>query len=132
MREKDSSLPFRSIATVSEDKGIISLIEYLGLEFDEESKKKELIDFPNHFLPHPYTFDYIFGMDSTQEEVYEIASVPSIESLVEGYNSIILYMDKLARAKFILWKDLHMIIHLKKEVLFQGQLDTFLNILKII
>ena len=89
MREKDSSLPFRSIATVSEDKSTISLIEYLGLEFDEASKQKELIDFPNHFLPHPYTFDYIFGMDSTQEEVYEIAAVPSIESLVEGYNSTI-------------------------------------------
>ena len=89
MREKDSSLPFRSIATVSEDKSTISLIEYLGLEFDEALKQKELIDFPNHFLPHPYTFDYIFGMDSTQEQVYEIAAVPSIKSLVEGYNSTI-------------------------------------------
>ena len=89
MREKDSSLPFRSIATVSEDKSTISLIEYLGLEFDEASKQKELVDFPNHFLPHPYTFDYIFGMDSTQEEVYQIAAIPSIKSLVEGYNSTI-------------------------------------------
>ena len=89
IREKDSTLPFRSIANVSEDKSTISLIEYIGFEFDEASKQKELIDFPNHFLPHPYTFDYIFGMNSTQEEVYEIAAVPSIESLVEGYNSTI-------------------------------------------
>ena len=34
MKEKDSSLPFRSIASVSEDQSTISLIEYLGLEFD--------------------------------------------------------------------------------------------------
>ena len=89
MREKDSSLPFRSIASVSEDKRTISLIEYLGLEFDEASKQKELVDNPNHFLPHPYTFDHIFDMDSTQDEVYQIAAVPAIESLSEGYNSTI-------------------------------------------
>ena len=89
MREKDSSLPFRSIASVSEDKRTISLIEYLGFEFDEASKQKELIDFPNHFLPHPYTFDYIFDMDSTQGEVYKIAAIPSVESLEAGYNSTI-------------------------------------------
>ena len=89
IREKDSSLPFRSIASVSEDKSTLSLIEYLGLEFDEASKQKELIDNPNHFLPHPYTFDHIFDMDSTQEEVYQIAAVPAVESLIEGYNSTI-------------------------------------------
>ena len=89
MREKDSSLPFRSIASVSEDKSTISLIEYLGFEFEEAMKQKELIDSPNHFLPHPYTFDHIFDMDSTQEEVYQIAAVPAVESLVEGYNSTI-------------------------------------------
>ena len=89
MREKDSSLPFRSIASVSEDKSTISLIEYLGLEFDEASKQRELIDYPNHFLPHPFTFDHIFDMDSTQEEVYQIAAVPAVESLVGGYNSTI-------------------------------------------
>ena len=89
MREKDSSLPFRSIASVSEDKSTISLIEYLGLEFDEASKQKELVDYPNHFLPHPYTFDHIFDMDSTQEEVYHISAVPAVKSLVDGYNSTI-------------------------------------------
>ena len=89
MREKDSSLPFRFIASVSEDKSTISLIEYLGLEFDEASKQKELVDYPNHFLPHPYTFDHIFDMDSTQEEVYHIAAVPAVKSLVDGYNSTI-------------------------------------------
>ena len=89
MREKDSSLPFRSIASVSEDKRTISLIEYLGIEFDEASKQKEFIDYPNHFLPHPYTFDHIFDMDSTQEDVYQIASVPAVESLEDGYNSTI-------------------------------------------
>ena len=89
MREKDSSLPFRSIASVSEDKRTISLIEYLGIEFDEASKQKEFIDYPNHFLPHPYTFDHIFDMDSTQEDVYQIAAVPAVESLEDGYNSTI-------------------------------------------
>ena len=89
MREKDSCLPFRSIASVSEDKSTISLIEYLGFEFEEALKQKELIDSPNHFLPHPYTFDHIFDMDSSQEEVYQIAAVPAVESLVGGYNSTI-------------------------------------------
>ena len=89
MSEKDSSLPFRSVASVSDDKTTISLIEYLGFEFDEALKQKELIDNPTHFLPHPYTFDHIFDMDSTQENVYQIAAVPAVESLISGYNSTI-------------------------------------------
>ena len=89
MREKDSSLPFRSIASVSEDKRTISLIEYLGIEFDEASKQKEFVENPSHFLPHPYTFDHIFDMDSTQEDVYQIAAVSAVESLEDGYNSTI-------------------------------------------
>ena len=59
MTEKDSSLPFRSIASVSDDKTTISLLEYLGFEFDEALKQKEIIDNPSNFLPHPYTFDHI-------------------------------------------------------------------------
>ena len=89
MREKDSSLPFRSVASVSEDKTTISLIEYLGFEFDEALKQKEIIDNPSNFLPHPYTFDHIFDMDSTQEDVYKISAVPAVESLISGFNSTI-------------------------------------------
>ena len=89
MNEKDSSLPFRSVASVSDDKTTISLIEYLGFEFEEASKQKEIIDNPNLFLPHPYTFDHIFDMDSTQKDVYQIAAVPAVESLISGYNSTI-------------------------------------------
>ena len=89
MREKDSSLPFRSVASVSEDKTTISLIEYLGFEFDEALKQKEIIDNPSNFLPHPYTFDHIFDMDSTQDDVYKISAVPAVESLISGFNSTI-------------------------------------------
>ena len=89
MSEKDSSLPFRSVASVSDDKTTISLIEYLGFEFEEALKQKEIIDNPSLFLPHPYTFDHIFDMDSTQEDVYQIAAVPAVESLINGYNSTI-------------------------------------------
>ena len=89
MREKDSSLPFRSVASVSDDKTTISLIEYLGFEFDEASKQRDLIDNPSHFLPHPYTFDHIFDMESTQDDVYKTAAVPAVESLISGYNSTI-------------------------------------------
>ena len=89
MSEKDSSLPFRSVASVSDDKTTISLIEYLGFEFDEALKQKELMENPSLFVPHPYTFDHIFDMDSTQEDVYKIAAVPAVESLMSGYNSTI-------------------------------------------
>jgi len=89
MSEKDSSLPFRSVASVSDDKTTISLIEYLGFEFEEALKQKEIVDNPSLFLPHPYTFDHIFDMDSTQEDVYQIAAVPAVESLINGYNSTI-------------------------------------------
>ena len=89
MSEKDSSLPFRSVASVSDDKTTISLIEYLGFEFDEALKQKELMENPSLFVPHPYTFDHIFDMESTQEDVYKIAAVPAVESLMSGYNSTI-------------------------------------------
>ena len=89
MNEKDSSLPFRSVASVSDDKTTISLIEYLGFEFDEATKQREIIDNPSLFLPHPYTFDHIFDMDSSQDDVYQISAVPAVESLMSGYNSTI-------------------------------------------
>ena len=42
MNEKESSLPFRSIASVSDDKSTISLIEYLGFEFEEAQQSLQL------------------------------------------------------------------------------------------
>ena len=48
-----------------------------------------IIIYPNNFLPHPFTFEHIFDMNSTQEDVYQIAAIPTVGSLVGGYNSTI-------------------------------------------
>lgn len=40
--------------------------------------------------PIDYNFDYTFDMDSMQENVYKIAVMPIINSVLEGFNGSIM------------------------------------------
>lgn len=44
---------------------------------------------------HVFTFDFVFGKNSTQEEVYAVCIKPLLVSLTEGYNAKCLHMDRL-------------------------------------
>lgn len=38
---------------------------------------------------HVFTFDFVFGKTSTQEEVYAVCIKPLLASLTEGYNATV-------------------------------------------
>lgn len=38
---------------------------------------------------HVFTFDFVFGKNSTQEEVYAVCIKPLLVSLTEGYNATV-------------------------------------------
>ncbi len=37
-----------------------------------------------------FTFDYVFGPETSQRDVYEQAALPLVQSCVDGYNAAIL------------------------------------------
>ena len=64
----------------------LAIVEYVGV--DQINIPSE-IDKPNQFQYHRFVFDNVFGMESTQQEIYDKTAKPAIESLLEGYNSTI-------------------------------------------
>ena len=88
-RETEEGIPFRSIAIVSEDHKNVSLAEYIGSELSELERQREWVENPNAFQLHRFTFDFVFDVDSQQQEVYNITAKQAVQSVLEGYNSTI-------------------------------------------
>ena len=98
-REIDYDIPFRSISEVTSDNKMIIIYEYLGSSTNELLRQHEFIQNPSMFQQHRFTFDYIFDQDSTQVELYLKAAKPSVQSLLEGYNSTILAYGQTGTGK---------------------------------
>ena len=88
-REIEKNLPFRAITLVSKENHTCSLVEYLGVELDEEKRQKEWISNPQLFQLHRFTFDEVFDINTSQDEVFNISAKPAVISVLEGYNSTI-------------------------------------------
>lgn len=50
-------------------------------------------------LNQPFTFDNVFGTNSTQEEVFNLAVKPSIEGVLQGYNGCVLAYGQTGAGK---------------------------------
>ncbi len=74
---------------MTNDNKSCNLVEYLGAELSERERQREWVDNPNLFQLHRFTFDYVFDMDSNQQEVYDQTAKPAVISILEGYNSTI-------------------------------------------
>ena len=88
-REIEHNLPFRSIVITSKENKTCSLVEYIGAELDEAGRQREWIHSPHMFQLHRFTFDEVFDVDSSQEDVYNLTAKPAVRSVLEGYNSTI-------------------------------------------
>jgi DNA replication protein DnaC len=53
----------------------------------------------SNYSKHDFTFDKIFGPESTQEEVYEFTVKKAINKVIEGYNSTILAYGQTGAGK---------------------------------
>ena len=88
-REIEKNLEFRPITIVDKKNHSILLEEYLGSELEESKRLDEWLNNRKMFQPHRFTFDEVFDIGTSQEEVFNIAAKPAVNSVLEGYNSTI-------------------------------------------
>ena len=87
-REVDPSVPFQGI--INEDGKNCTIQEYLGAEIYEAERQRDIKNNPKMCAYHTFTFDRVFGMGTTQSEVYEQAARPAVLSVLQGYNATML------------------------------------------
>ena len=49
--------------------------------------------------PHTFSLDHIFDIDSTQEQIYEVAAKPVVSSVLEGFNGTIFAYGQTSSGK---------------------------------
>ncbi|KAG8155926.1 hypothetical protein JTE90_002834 [Oedothorax gibbosus] len=74
MNEHEKGSNFRNIVEIKPVEGTVTLCNPNTSEFDP---------------PKTFTFDTVFGTDSTQLDVYNLAARPIIDNVLEGYNGTI-------------------------------------------
>jgi hypothetical protein len=84
------NIPFRSIVDVNGDNKSVQIMEYLGAEINELERQRDIQDNPHISVWHSFTFDYVYGPESTQQFVYDNTAKSAVLSVLEGYNSTIL------------------------------------------
>ena len=97
-REKQGNY-FCPVLQVDPSSRSISLMEYFGREVDEKERAKDVELNPHLAMWHTYSFDYVYDMDSTQEQVYEITAKQAVRSVLEGYNATILAYGQTGTGK---------------------------------
>ena len=88
-REKQGSF-FFPIMQVDPSNRSIACMEYFGREIDDRERAKDVELNPHLSIWHTYSFDHVYDMDSTQEQVYETTAKHAVCSVLEGYNATIL------------------------------------------
>lgn len=74
-------------------------MEYLGQEFDEREKARDIEMNPHLCVWHSYSFDHVYDMPDTQEFVYENTAKVAVGSVLEGYNATILAYGQTGTGK---------------------------------
>lgn len=98
-REIDIGLPFRSVVHINNANRTCSLVEYIGAEYEESERQREWVECPHYFQYHRFTFDNVYDMGSTQEEVYLQTAKPSVDSVLRGYNSTLIAYGQTGTGK---------------------------------
>jgi len=69
---------FASIVQVSPDSKSCAIMEYLGAEIEERERTKDIDQNPHLAVWQTFSFDYVYGPDSTQEHVYNNTARPAV------------------------------------------------------
>jgi len=80
---------FAPIVQVSPDSRSCAIMEYLGAEIDERERARDIDNNPHLSVWQTFSFDYVYGPDSTQEFVYSNTARPMVQSVLEGYNATV-------------------------------------------
>ncbi len=71
----------------------------MGAEYEEKARQRELVNNPTMFQLHQFTFDRVFDLDSTQEDIYNDCAMATVQSMLEGYNSTIIAYGQTGTGK---------------------------------
>ena len=87
--ENGHPLKFLPCTDISEDAKYCTLMEYLGSEVSEKGRQRDIERNPALMTHHQFTFDQIYGPNSTQVSVYTQTAKPAVLSVLLGYNATI-------------------------------------------
>ena len=66
------------------------MVEFLGCQVTvgvDNSLNQIILKKPDsNEVPKNFTFDYVYGIESTQQQVYDDCAFSLVESVLEGYN----------------------------------------------
>lgn len=74
-------------------------MEYMGAEVNEAYRQADIEENPHLCVWHPFTFDWVYDQDSTQDFIYENTALPMVSSMLEGYNATILAYGQTGTGK---------------------------------
>ena len=77
----------------------ITIQEYLGAEIKEGGRQRDISSNPNICAYHTFSFDYVYGEDSSQKFIYENTAKSAVLSVLEGYNATLLAYGQTGTGK---------------------------------
>ncbi len=84
---------------VSTDHKVITAVEYLGAEAEEDLRQRDIRENPQLCQYHSFKFDYVYDQESTQAFVYENTAKHAVMSSLEGYNATLLAYGQTGTGK---------------------------------
>lgn len=90
---------FEPICKISEDSKAINMQEYLGAEASQRSRYEDIQRNPGICNYHAFSFDHVYGPDSTQEYIYDNTAKAAVLSVLQGYNATILAYGQTGTGK---------------------------------
>jgi hypothetical protein len=89
----------------------MTLQEYLGAEMTEKERQLDIMGNPNICNYHSFTFDYVYGPESTQNFIYDNTAKTAVLSVLKVISCYVrditrqyLPMDRQGQGKHTQWK----------------------------
>lgn len=77
----------------------ITIQEYLGAEIKQGGRQRDITSNPHICTFHTFSFDYVYGADSSQKFVYQNTAKSAVLSVLEGYNATLLAYGQTGTGK---------------------------------
>jgi kinesin family protein 3/17 len=83
MKTKRIFLCYSTQINVTPDNKRICIYEYYNIDLVEPDRIPEILENPNMYTMHQFSFDHVYDQDSTQLEVYENTAQPAVLSTLQ-------------------------------------------------
>lgn len=90
---------FVSAVEPHQNKEILTAYEYFNLEAVPGEELEKYVNQSQHYNPHQFVFDKVFGLEIGQQEVYETVAKPVVMNIFNGFNGSILAYGQTGTGK---------------------------------